>query len=357
MAIFFRGSKEKYSLSTHGSGIYFATDTKEIIHNGVAYTGELPDLNLVKDVALSEAGDKIVVTYVDGSIVEIAVSTSGGEYASAIEDKTLAMPSAVGGIAKGTKLSDLEGKTYDAIFDDLLFPTVNPTFTAPSASIKLNGYAATQEVGATAPTADNFTVSFSAGAITLNGVKQNNRAGAQDTDASFIYYGGDTANTTLPAAVSLGDTSYQYHASYAEGPQPKDNKGNDYSTPLAAGSVSSTAVKVNGTYPWYASTSSASAETPVVKQTLVAWNATAGSMSTGQFALQPSGTLAQVFKLPRQLKTLQMLNTVSGAMETIGTTDYTETTEVIDINGTEVTYYVYTYNGSTRGSVTLLAKF
>lgn len=80
-------------------------------------------------------------------------------------------------------------------------------------------------------------------------------------------------------------------------------------------------------------------------------------MSTGNFTLQPSGTLAQVFKLPRQLKTLQMLNTVSGVMETIGTTDYTETTETITIGGTDVTYYVYTYNGSTRGEVTLLAKF
>lgn len=44
-------------------------------------------------------------------------------------------------------------------------------------------------------------------------------------------------------------------------------------------------------------------------------------------------------------------------METIGTSDYTETTETINIGGIDVTYYVYTYNGSTRGSVTLLANF
>lgn len=353
--MFFRGLREKYSLESHGAGIYFATDTKEILQNGISYVGTLPDKNLIQDVALNEAGDAIVITKVDGSTEEISVGS--GSYASAIEDKTLAMPNAVGGIAKGTTLSALEGKSYDAIFDDLLFPTVNPTFTAPSASIKLSGYSATQEVGAVAPTADNFTTGFSAGAITLNGVKQNNRAGAQDTAASFIYHGGDTANTELPTVVALGNTSYQYHAAYAEGPQPKDNKGNDYSTPLAAGSVNSSAVSVNGTYPWFASTAAASADSPVVKQSLVAWNATAGAMSTGKFELQPSGTLAQVFKLPRQLKTLQMLNTVSNAMETIGTGDYTETTETIDINGTEVTYYVYTYNGSTRGSVTLLAKF
>jgi hypothetical protein len=37
--------------------------------------------------------------------------------------------------------------------------------------------------------------------------------------------------------------------------------------------------------------------------------------------------------------------------------DYTESTETINIGGTDRTYYVYTYSGSTRGSVTLLAKF
>lgn len=355
MAVFFRGLKEKYNLSSHGGGIYFATDTKEIIQNGIVYTGELPDKNLIEDVALNAEGDKIVVTHVDGSTSEIAVGS--GDYESAIEDKTLAMPSAVGGIAKGTKLSDIEGKTINAILDDMLFPTVNPTFTAPSASIKFNGYAATQEVGAAAPTADQFTAGFNAGAINLNGVKQNNRAGAQDTAASFIYYGDSADNTELPTSVALGNTSYKYRAAFAEGPQPKDNKGNDYLAPLEAGTVDSSAVTVNGTYPWFASTGSATAENPVVKQALVAWNATVGAMSTGNFTVQPSGTLAQVFKLPRQIKTLQMLNTVSGAMDTIGTGDYNETTEVIDINGTEHTYYVYTYKGSTRGEVTLLAKF
>lgn len=355
MAVFFRGLKEKYNLSSHGGGIYFATDTKEIIQNGIVYTGELPDKNLIEDVALNAEGDKIVVTHVNGSTSEIAVGS--GDYESAIEDKTLAMPSAVGGIAKGTKLSDIEGKTINAILDDMLFPTVNPTFTAPTASIKFNGYAATQEVGAAAPVSSQFTTGFNAGAINLNGVKQANRAGAQDESASFIYYGDDAANTELPATVTLGDTSYKYRAAYAEGPQPKNNKGGDYSSPLEAGTVDSAAVTVNGTFPWFASTGSASAESPVVKQTLVAWNATVGAMSTGNFTVQPSGTLAQVFKLPRQIKTLQMLNTVSGAMDTIGTGDYNETTEVIDINGTEHTYYVYTYKGSTRGEVTLLAKF
>lgn len=39
MISFFRGPKKAYSLNIHGKGIYFATDTKEIIVNGYEYTG------------------------------------------------------------------------------------------------------------------------------------------------------------------------------------------------------------------------------------------------------------------------------------------------------------------------------
>lgn len=270
-------------------------------------------------------------------------------------DAALTMPNAVGGISKGTSAADLSGKTFSQLFDDLLFPTINPTFTTPSATIKFSNYSTTQEVGAIGPAESNFATSYNAGAITLNGTKQANRGGTQDTANSFIYVNGDVTNKTLPTKVILGNTTFKYRAAYAKGPQPKDNKGNNYLTPLAAGTVDSSAITLNGTYPWYASTNDATAENPVVKQTLVAWST--DSMSTGQFTVQPSGTLPQVFKLPRQLKTLQLKNALNGAMETIGTSDYTETTETINIGGIDVTYYVYTYNGSTRGSVTLLANF
>jgi hypothetical protein len=281
------------------------------------------------------------------------------EYESAIADKTLTTPNAVGGIAKGTKVSDLEGKTFAEMFDDLLFPTVNPEFTKPSASIAFKNYSSPQEVGATGPTSANFTTGYNAGEIKLNGVKQANRGGTHKTSASFIYVNGSVSNKTLPAKVTLGKTTFNYRAAYNQGPQPKNNKGGNYDSPLAAGTVDSGQITLNGTYPWYASTSAATSAKPVVKQSLVAWNTTAGNMSTGQFTVQPSGTLPQVFKLPRKLHTLQLKNALNNQMETVTdvSKDYTESTETINIGGTDVTYYVYTYSGSTRGSVTLLAKF
>lgn len=277
-------------------------------------------------------------------------------YESEIEDKSLEMPSDVGGLARGTTVESLEGKTFSQMFDDILFPTVVPTFTAPTASISFRNYTSIKEVGSDAPDVSNFTTSYNAGAITLNGVKQNDRGGSINFANSFIYVNGNANNRTLPTKVVLGSTTYKYRAYYSEGVQPKDNKGNDYGSPLTAGYVDSSAITLNGTYPWFASTASASASNPVVKQALVAWNASVGTMNTGNFEVQPSGILPQVFKLPRRISTLKMLNPLSGEMEVVDLGDYNETTETINIGGANVTYYVYTYKG-TRGSAILLAIF
>lgn len=42
MIKFYRGPKKSYNVIDHGEGIYFATDTKEIIHNGLSFLGNIP---------------------------------------------------------------------------------------------------------------------------------------------------------------------------------------------------------------------------------------------------------------------------------------------------------------------------
>lgn len=353
MAKFFRGPYASYVQSIHGEGIYFATDKGIIKMNGKDYIGPLAESTAVKNIALNADGDKFIVTFLDGTTSEIEAASS--EYESMIADKDLTTPNAVGGIAKGTKVSALEGKTFSEMFDDLLFPTVNPTFTAPSASIAFKNYATVQEVGSAGPTADNFTTGYNAGAINLNGVKQSGRGGSHITADSFIYVDGDATNKTLPSMVSLGYTKFKYRAAFAEGPQPKNNKGGDYSSPLAAGTVDSSEISVNGTYPWYASTGLAGS---LSKQSLVAWNTIGGAMSSGEFTLQPhTASAPQMFKLPRKAVSLQMYNTVAKAFETVALSDWTETTNSESINNTIVTYYTYSYKGDARGSVKLIVKF
>lgn len=359
MAKFFRGLYASYNLTTHGDGIYFATDKGIIKMNGVDYVGPQGSDKVVSNISLTADGSAFTITYTDNSTTSITAAKS--EYESNIADKTLTMPNAVGGIAKGTKLSDVEGKTFNAIIDDLLFPTVNPTFTAPTASIAFKNYNSTQEVGATGPTSSNFTTGYSAGAITLSGTKQANRGGAQDAANSFIYVNGTATNKTLPSTVTLGNTTFKYRAAFAQGPQPKNNKGGDYSTPLAAGTVDSAAITLNGTYPWYASTVGVTTSSPVAKQTLVAWNATAGSMYTGDagFTLEASGTVPQVIKIPnsRTISNMEMYDTGAEKWKAVSLSVWTTSTENITVNGNSVAYTVYTYNDAARGQVKLRIKF
>lgn len=322
MIKFYKGDAEKYNPEEHGEGIYFTNDTSEILHNGISYSGK-------KD------------------------------YTSSLEDKTLETAYDIGGIKKGTKVEDLEGKTYNDLFDEILFPTVYPTFVNPSATISLTNYNAVQEIGSLAPIRRNFTTNYDPGSINLNGVKQNNRGG--DLSSESIYVN-EESNTTFPETVALGNTSYYYKVSYEEGPQPKDNKGNDYYDPLDAGFViSEKAAVVNGTWPWYASTSSATLSNPVVKQKLIAWDTKEGEMSTGEFQTQPSGNLPQVFKIPREATSVQVYDNGSGkwVSEDLNTI-YTEKTENITINGNERKYYVYTYKSDTignRGATKLKVNF
>lgn len=262
---FYRGLSSDYNPVTHADGIFFTTDTHKIMMNGSEYGGD--SSKKVSDVTLNENGNGIVITYTDlstknldfvkaSSLVDGLMSkedkakldsldpTASGSYESSL-DPTVATVEKLGGIAAGTTVKQLTGKSYDEIFDTLIFPTVNPTFTAHSASISLKSYSNIQEIGADAPTAANFNVGFNPGAITLAGKKQNNRAGAQDVEASKILYD-STKVESLPSKVTAGAMDYYYRASYAEGPQPKDSKGNNYQTPLAAGNVDSEKVTVSG---------------------------------------------------------------------------------------------------------------
>lgn len=74
MIQFFRGPKKGYSLKEHGQGIYFATDTKEILMNGGVFTGPVKE------------DSEIAWTDVVGSVEE--AFTTGG-MATLTEDKEL----------------------------------------------------------------------------------------------------------------------------------------------------------------------------------------------------------------------------------------------------------------------------
>ena len=165
----------------------------------------------------------------------------------------------VGGVTSGKTYAI--GTSLEDIFRDLLNPTERPTFTGPSAKIT-SSISTLQEVGTT-PTAV-LTVSFDRGKIQpaygTSGYRSGNATG-------YILNGGaEQSGNTFSVTVSETNKNFTATVKHADGEQPKDSAGNDYSSPLAAGQVTSDTLKFEFVNPIY---SNATNITQIAKEQLV----------------------------------------------------------------------------------------
>lgn len=281
---------------------------------------------------------------------------------------SLVVPQTIGGINKGTKVSDLEGSTISQMFDNLLFPEVQPTIQAPSATIHFKDTFSSNgvyEVGTTAPIAANFNTSFNRGTCTVVGQANKNRAGNLDSGNSFIYYGGNTSTKTLPAKVTLGTMQYNYNAAYAQGDTLVTSKGNKASVapnPLPAGSVNSSNLTIFGTYPYYCNGQSASSSsgdsnfptsaTPDTKLPLYKWTDT---LVGAKFASEAAtGTRMQfMYSNRKKVTKVEFYNSISGKWETFDISNYNAKSGIktYSVQGTNETYNILTTTGPLSGSV------
>lgn len=357
MIKFYRGSRASYDLSKHGQGIYFATDTYEIIHNDKSYSGLLEESKSVKDITLSEG--VMTVTYTDNSTTTIEVGS--GKYKSNIADKNVAMTTKYGDYVVGTKVSALEGKTYDELFDGIFFPSVDPTKSGTPA---VSGFTLEQsgpvELG-------TEVVSISEAGLDRKKWSTYNDNAPYAGEVTSITYtftiNGETydeiSDLSDKTYSELGSHTYKAVVAYGKGISPKNNKGVEIaSLACPAGSKEATRT-INVTAPWHASTVTSGVLT---KQSLISWNTTAGNMQAGAngvgFEVQPHTAAApQMFKLPRKASSLQMYSTVSKSFETVALSDWDEVSASESVNGVDHTYYTYTYKGADRGSVKLIVKF
>lgn len=349
---FLRGVRALYtyspdSVSKFTDALYFATDTGELLMNGTRYG---IDGERIKNVEFDDStntftftkqddttvvvnlGNKLL-TSEDRSLLEqvkdiIATGNISVMYDSQL-DESLKTVSALGGIPAGTTVGSLKAKTLSQVFDDLLFPTVNPTMTAPSASLSLKSYDNVQLVGSAAPSADtNFTKTFNRGSIKIGNTEQAKRAG--EATSEVVYY--NTEATTYPTSVVEGAMKFYYKVNHAAGPQPKNSKGENYSTALAAGSVTSAACTVYGVYQYYAGIGNLTTKIPLTNDTkfTVTLGAENGT-NKHQFAIPAKYTLTKV----------EVLNTLNNQWETYNhTTGLTVSTEDID----KVSYKKYVRN-------------
>lgn len=83
----YRGPKELYNIASHGQGIYFATDTKEIILNGESYSGEGSEIFSKLQLQVQENTDALLVLNGTGEgSVDKKVSDAINEFANKISD-------------------------------------------------------------------------------------------------------------------------------------------------------------------------------------------------------------------------------------------------------------------------------
>lgn len=345
--ILFMGLKASYKpAADHLDKLYFATDTHELLVNGTSYSGGVS--------AVSIEGTTLKITMVNGSVKTVDLAEIL-KYKSALSSD-IASVNGVGGIPAGTTVAQLKNKTFSQIFDELIFPTINPTFEAPTALLSLRNTSITpiiQEVGtigASVPVAASFNAMYYPGAIKIAGVKKQNRGGALKANESFIFINNAPATKNFPTEIPEGSIIYKYRAAYAQGPQPLNSKGDNYLTPLSAGIVDSAPVTIYGVYPYFTNKDNNEA---FAKLALTIYN----TLSAVKFKAE--GPSKHTFKLPLKytLTKVELLNTLSGEYENYGVDKFTKTTENIEVQGKQVSYTVYTrndagFNGESTFNIT-----
>lgn len=142
--------------------------------------------------------------------------------------------------------SELEGKTVEEILLMMLYGVVNPTFTNPSFRVELNG---PEVVTVGQLTSLSGTMVFNRGAITPAYGTSGYRSGAV-TGYEINGVPTDTADFVIELIPVAGENTVTCIAHYAQGEQPLNSIGQNYSQPLPAGSIMATA-RVKGVYPLY----------------------------------------------------------------------------------------------------------
>lgn len=169
---FYRGLKEKYNESTHLDGIYFATDTFEIIVNNKTYGGTKSAT--VSEISYDEPSHKFTIVKGDGSSVELSLPVTDGTNAGLMsaEDKKK-LDAALEGF-------DPEGPSVQEEIDEIKAYTVNSKVISENpvlngTDIKLDGYAKASNESSIAPT---DTVNQAIGKLELAG--ENTRTDLQN---------------------------------------------------------------------------------------------------------------------------------------------------------------------------------
>ena len=311
-----------------------------------------------------QGGNNITIDVSGNTIVIDSSGGGSGTYDTTL-DPSLAMPNAVGGIPKDTTVDQLKGDTFTQLFDNLLFPTVNPVFDAPSNSFGDN-QGPYEEIGTSIDI--TFTAGFDRGEITVSGSFQDFRSGLPNT---YTYTGtgiaGSVSSTSLSDSstltgytVLIGNQSWSCTVSYDEGPQPEDNKGNPFGSPLAAGTTGPQSVSFEGVYPIYATISNIANPDqkllPLNYGMLPPSNNIQISLPAESGGNKQSFDIAQAWEGAPTNRPLQGVEQYDSNFDVWNPLTFSTFTQSSTTHG-GVAYWRYTYNGATIGARLIRLKF
>jgi len=243
-----------------------------------------------------------------------------------------------------------DNTTFAEMMDLMLYPELNPTLTNPSNTFTISpsGY---REIGEVISTI-TLSAAFNRGSINPAYGTDGFRSGLPNT---YVYTGTGTSNnsstsltdteTVTSYTVVQGAQSWTGAVSYDEGDQPLTSKGNDYDSPLSAGTTSAITRTITGVYPTFATTSTISS---VTKQSLQSMTSLIQVSMVAE-----SGGSKQTLEVPTawsNITGLQQFNTLNNTWTSIDLSSFTKTSISKTIQGTSISYYRYTHNGSSVGA-------
>jgi len=247
------------------------------------FAGILKSKGVEIDASITSASIGDVLTW-DGLKIVLKENSSGGTTGI----YTGATPSniTVGGMAAGTTLT---GRSYTELFQQILITTFYPTLTAPSLSSFTVSVSGLVEVGTTASTL-TFNGSFSRGSINPQYTASSPFRSGLPNEWNFTGVGlpATTATTatsvvlqTTNHVVTVGSNSWGASVDYDAGVQPKDSDGNNFNSPLPAGTSNTINDSFTGIYPYFYGKVPSASPRPTAGQALINAGTKVVNSSTG----------------------------------------------------------------------------
>jgi len=237
------------------------------------------------------------------------------------------------------------------MMDLMLYPELDPTLTNPSNGFSISP-SGLREIGETIATI-TLSATFNKGSISPAYGTTGFRSGDPN---NYVYTGTgatDNASTALTDTETVssytvlqGSNSWTGAVDYDAGPQPLTSKGNNFNSPLPAGTTSAITRTITGVYPVFATTSAIGTLTKQSLQVMTTYIQVSMVAETG------NGD-KQTIDIPDAWSTitgLQQFNTLSGTWDAIALSSFTTSATTQTIQGNSVNYTKYTYNDNTIGA-------